>query len=84
MPIIHVPALRRTVTIKLHQFPSGLLQPTGSPITVGSQIVQSGTSLEGLSDVVIGTPSDGDVLTYDADLDKYVLKAISLIDGGTF
>lgn len=68
---------------------NGTLQTTGkvNPVT----LVSAGTSVsrfDQLADVIEGTPSNGDVVTYNAALDKYEVKAISnveiTVDGGTF
>jgi hypothetical protein len=68
---------------------NGTLQSTGrvNPVT----LVSAGTSVsrfDQLADVIEGTPSNGDVVTYNAALDKYEVKAISnveiTVDGGTF
>lgn len=68
---------------------NGTLQSTGkvNPVT----LVSAGASVsrfDQLSDVIEGTPSNGDVVTYNAALDKYEVKPISnveiTVDGGTF
>ncbi len=68
---------------------NGTLQSTGrvNPVT----LVSAGTSVnrfDQLADVIEGTPNNGDVVTYNAALDKYEVKAISnveiTVDGGTF
>ncbi len=68
---------------------NGTLQTTGkvNPVT----LVSAGTSVsrfDQLADVIEGTPGNGDVVTYNAALDKYEVKAISnveiTVDGGTF
>lgn len=68
---------------------NGTLQTTGkvNPVT----LVSAGASVsrfDQLADVIEGTPSNGDVVTYNAALDKYEVKAISnveiTVDGGTF
>lgn len=68
---------------------NGTLQTTGrvNPVT----LVSSGTSVnrfDQLADVVEGTPSNGDVVTYNAATDKYEVRSIANVeitmDGGTF
>lgn len=68
---------------------NGTLQSTGrvNPVT----LVSAGTSVsrfDQLSDVVEGTPNNGDVVTYNAATDKYEVRPIANVemtmDGGTF
>lgn len=68
---------------------NGSLQSTGkvNPIT----LVSSGTSVsrfDQLADVVEGSPSNGDIVTYNAATDKYEVRSIAnveiTVDGGTF
>lgn len=41
-------------------------------------------TLKELSNVVEGTPSDGDTIVYNSILNKYEVKPITEINGGTF
>lgn len=68
---------------------NGTLQSTGrvNPVT----LVSAGASVsrfDQLSDVVEGTPNNGDVVTYNAATDKYEVRPIANVemtmDGGTF
>lgn len=66
---------------------NGGLQQTAkvNPISL---ISTSGQRFDQLLDVVEGTPSNGDVVTYNAATDKYEVKPIAEVemtmDGGTF
>lgn len=41
-------------------------------------------TLAELSDVITGSPQDGDLLVYDSSLNKYVIQQLESIDGGSF
>lgn len=66
---------------------NGGLQQTAKVNPV-SLISTSGQRFDQLLDVVEGTPSNGDVVTYNAATDKYEVKSIAdvemTMDGGTF
>lgn len=68
---------------------NGTLQTSGkiNPVTLAST-GQSVSRFDQLADVVEGTPSNGDVVTYNAATDKYEVKSIANVeitmDGGTF
>jgi len=68
---------------------NGTLQTSGkiNPVTLTSS-GQSISRFDQLADVVEGTPSNGDVVTYNAATDKYEVRSIANVeitmDGGTF
>ena len=67
---------------------------TGSQGVIGYTGSAGTTFLSGLSDVVVGTPANGDVLMYISDFDKYYVMPINniqdtqlsntVMDGGSF
>lgn len=66
---------------------AGLQQPSSSSLTIKGTAQQN--RLDTLADVDASTEVDGGFLTYDAALDKYVIRRFSLdpatvLDGGTF
>lgn len=86
MPLLTTTTTTANVVVKSV---SGSLQTTGkvNPVT----LVSAGASVsrfDQLSDVVEGTPSNGDIVTYNAATDKYEVKPIANVemtmDGGTF
>lgn len=63
---------------------------SGQPITVKSS-ARNISQLKDISDIVEGTPSNGDTLVYNSTLDKYEVRQLSsnnititALDGGTF
>lgn len=86
MPLLTTTTTTANVVVKSV---SGSLQSTGkiNPVT----IVSAGASInrfDQLLDVVEGSPSNGDIVTYNAATDKYEVKPIAnvsiTVDGGTF
>lgn len=67
---------------------NGGLQQTAKVNPVSLVAVQEVNRFDQLADVVEGTPSNGDVVTYNAATDKYEVKPIASVemtmDGGTF
>jgi hypothetical protein len=69
---------------------SGGLQQTNkvNPISVITGGAVSGARFDQLLDVQEGTPSNGDIVVYNAADDKYVVQSLSntsiTLDGGTF
>lgn len=64
----------------------GVLTPSATgTVTLKNQgaIIGSGTRLDGLVDVVEGTPANNETLVYNSEDDKYYVKELDL-DGGTF
>lgn len=51
--------------------------------TLKSQFLAVDT-LGDLNDVLISAPQDGDILVYDNVLNKYVIKQLESVDGGSF
>lgn len=81
-PQIKVITMARGPQIKVKISPAGSLQPTGG-ITL-KNFVNDVTRLDQLKDVVEPeNATEGSVLVYQADTDKYVVQQINL-DGGTF
>jgi hypothetical protein len=69
---------------------SGGLMSSSTPVTLKNSAigleggtVGSITRLDGLDDVVEGTPATGSTLVYDSGTDKYIVKQLDL-DGGSF
>lgn len=69
---------------------SGGLMSAATPVTLkNSSVGLSGgtvgsiTRLDGLDDVIEGTPATGSTLVYDSGTDKYIVKQLDL-DGGSF
>ena len=69
---------------------TGGLTSAGTPVTLknsgvglGGTTVGTNTRLDGLDDVVEGSPSTGSTLVYDSGIDKYIVKQLDL-DGGSF
>lgn len=86
MPLLTTTTTTANVVVKSV---SGSLQTTGkvNPVT----LVSAGASVsrfDQLTDVVEGTPNNGDIVTYNATTDKYEVRAIANVeitmDGGTF
>ena len=76
---------RRTANIVVKAV-SGVFTPApGQNITLNNQGASAGAAgrLDGLADVVEGSPQDGDTLQYSSADDKYYVQALQL-DGGTF
>lgn len=69
---------------------SGGLQQTNkvNPVSLITGAAASGSRFDELIDVQEGTPSNGDVVVYNAANDKYVVQSLSntsiTLDGGTF
>lgn len=69
---------------------NGSLQSSGrvNPVTISAHNQGVPQRFDQLLDVVEGTPSDGDVVTYNAATDKYEVRPIGNVeitmDGGTF
>lgn len=86
MPLLTTTTTTANVVVKSV---SGSLQTTGkiNPVT----LVSAGASVsrfDQLTDVVEGSPSNGDIVTYNATTDKYEVRPIANVeitmDGGTF
>jgi hypothetical protein len=86
MPLLTTTTTTANVVVKSV---SGSLQTTGkvNPVT----LVNAGASIsrfDQLTDVVEGTPSNGDIVAYNAATDKYEVRSIANVDitmdGGTF
>jgi hypothetical protein len=52
--------------------------------TVGIQPNQLLNSLRGLNDVVSTSLDNNETVVYDSSLDKFVVKTLPIINGGTF
>ena len=69
---------------------NGGLQQTNkvNPISVVTGSAGGGSRFDELLDVTEGTPSNGDVVVYNASNDKYEVKSLGntsiTLDGGTF
>jgi len=69
---------------------NGGLQQTNkvNPVSLITGATAGGTRFDELLDVTEGTPSNGDVVVYNAANDKYVVQSLSntsiTLDGGTF
>jgi len=86
MPLLTTTTTTANVVVKSV---SGSLQTTGkvNPVT----LVSAGASVsrfDQLTDVVEGSPNNGDIVTYNATTDKYEVRSIANVeitmDGGTF
>lgn len=86
MPLLTTTTTTANVVVKSV---SGSLQTTGrvNPVT----LVSAGASVnrfDQLTDVVEGSPGNGDIVTYNAATDKYEVRPIANVeitmDGGTF
>lgn len=69
---------------------TGGLMSAATPVTLknsavglGGGTIGTNTRLDGLDDVVEGTPTTGSTLVYDSVTDKYTVKQLDL-DGGSF
>lgn len=78
-------------SIKVKSTSPGILSPsTTSGVTLinQGQIVAAANRLDTLNDFVEGAPSDGDMITYQAATDKYIVGPLQIdnkvLDGGTF
>ena len=76
-----------STTVKVNTT-GGIISPTSGGVTLKNQ-AQEFRSLEDFADVVQTDVTDGATLVYNADLDKYEVKPLSLadlggLDGGTF
>lgn len=86
---ITAPSRTSGVTVKVNNNNGVLSQVPGTGVTLNNLgSIAKVNRLDGLADVVEGTPSDGDVLVYNASDDKYYVRSISNIaydlDGGNF
>lgn len=69
---------------------NGGLQQTNkvNPISVVTGTAAGANRFDELLDVTEGTPSNGDIVVYNASNDKYEVKSLSntsiTLDGGTF
>lgn len=57
---------------------------TNQPTLTLKNTIKDEINLREISNVIEGTPSDGDVLTFNSDLNKYEVRPITGLDGGTF
>lgn len=79
MPITAIVNLNQGTTVQLSN-PKTVA--TVAPLTVGP--ATSLSSLSQISDVDASSPDNNEVLVYDSATNKYVIKTIPTIQGGTF
>lgn len=79
MPITAIVNLNQGTTVQLSN-PKTVA--TVAPLSVGP--ATSLSSLSQISDVDASSPDNNEVLVYDSATNKYVIKTIPTIQGGTF
>lgn len=79
MPITAIVNLNQGTTVQLSN-PKTVAAV--APLTVGP--ATSLSSLSQISDVDASSPDNNEVLVYDSTTNKYVIKTIPTIQGGTF
>lgn len=77
MPITAIVNLNQGTTVQLSNPKTVAVV---SPITTGAGV----SSLSQLTDVDTSSPDNNEVLVYDATTNKYVIKTIPVLQGGTF
>ena len=77
MPITAIVNLNQGTTVQLSNPKTVAVV---SPIATGAGV----SSLSQLTDVDTSSPDNNEVLVYDATTNKYVIKTIPVLQGGTF
>lgn len=81
-------ALKRSANLVVRVNDGVLSATSKNDVTLSNQPIVFTGRLDGLQDVVEGSPANGDILTYNSSNDKYYVLPLSLdnraLDGGTF
>lgn len=86
---VTLPQRTAGATVKVNNNAGVLTQVPGQAVTLNNLgSIAKVNRLDGLADVVEINPQNGDILVYDASIDKYVVQSLDIsnqnLDGGSF
>lgn len=77
--------MRAYITTQTPQIRVGINNQSRKSVrSVSISVLANGTKLTDLSDVDASGSENNEVLVYDSELEKYVIKSLPVLDGGQY